>query len=179
MTTKQTRLIMVRHGQTLWNHERRIQGGSSDTPLSENGQQQIKDLGLSMKEVKIRAVYSSPLQRAQNTAQAIANHHHLKVNIEPDFRELEVGQFEGMSIEGLTKDFSSFLLDWREGDGKSKLPGGESLADLRDRTWGKVQEIISGTNGTVVVVSRWREYANSGFSPPVKVSSILPTASPG
>jgi broad specificity phosphatase PhoE len=106
------------------------------------GIKQVERLGLALKETKIDAIYSSPLKRAFDTAQAIASHHQLAVQVEPDLREMEVGELEGVSIAELGTSFSQFLLQWRQGQGLEKLPGGESVVDLADRVWVTVQFII-------------------------------------
>lgn len=134
---------------------RRIQGGSSDTAMSQTGKQQAKNLALALKGEKLSAIYSSPLQRALDTARAIARHHRLKVQVEPELRELEVGELEGVLAESLGTDFSHFLLHWQRGDGSEKLPGGESLADLQQRAWSAVQRIAARHDGTVVLVSHY------------------------
>lgn len=109
-----------------------------------------------MKETKIDAIYSSPLKRAFDTAQAIASRHRLTVQIEPDLREMEVGELEGISIAELGTTFGQFLLQWRQGQGLEKLPGGESVVDLADRVWAIIQLIINKHDrGTVVVVSHF------------------------
>jgi len=113
-------------------------------------------LGLALKKTNIDAIYSSPLKRASDTAQAIASRHRLTVQIEPDLREMEVGELEGISIAELGTSFGQFLLQWRQGQGLEKLPGGESVVDLADRVWATVQLIIKKhERGTVVVVSHF------------------------
>ncbi len=59
---------------------------------------------------------------------------------------------EGKAISNLITDFSHFLLQWREGQGAEKLPGGESLADLRERAWKVVERIVSSHEGTTVAI---------------------------
>lgn len=116
----------------------------------------MERLGLALKETKIDAIYSSPLKRALDTAQAIASHHQLAVQVESDLREMEVGELEGVSIAELGTSFSQFLLQWRQGQGLEKLPGGESVVDLADRVWVTVQFIIKKhQQETVVVVSHF------------------------
>jgi len=150
------KLILVRHGETAWNQERRIQGGSSDVELSEEGKQQAARVGLALKNTEIDAIYSSPLRRALDTAQAIAGYHKLKVQIEPDLREMEVGELEGVSIADLGTSFGQFLLNWRQGLGTEKLPGGESMVELADRVWAIIQSIKSRHDqGNIVVVSHF------------------------
>lgn len=147
---------MVRHGETVWNQERRIQGGTSDTELSEVGSKQAESVGLSLKEMEVSAIYSSPLKRALDTAEAIASHHRLEVQVEPDLREIDAGDLEGRSIVELGTTFSQFLLRWQEGQGSEKMPGGESVIDVANRAWSVIQQIVSKHNqGTVVVASHY------------------------
>jgi broad specificity phosphatase PhoE len=120
------------------------------------GRKQVERLGLALKGTKIDAIYSSPLKRALYTAIAIASHHQLAVQVEPDLREMEVGELEGVSIAETGANFSQFLLQWRQGQGSEKLPGGESVADLANRLWATIQSIKEKhRQETVVVVSHY------------------------
>lgn len=123
--------------------------------MSQTGKQQAKSLALALKEEKLSAIYSSPLQRALETARSIARYHRLEVQVEPELRELEVGDLEGVLAESLGTDFSHFLVKWQKGEGSEKLPGGESLADLQQRSWTAVQRIAANHDGTVVLVSHY------------------------
>ena len=124
--------------------------------MSEAGRKQAESLGLSFKDKEISAIYSSPLRRALDTARAIASHHQLEVQVEPDLREIDAGDLEGRSIVELGTSFSQFLLRWRQGQGSEKMPGGESVADLADRVWSTIQRIVGKEErGTVVVVSHF------------------------
>ncbi len=150
------RIILVRHGATPWNQERRIQGGSSDTPLSEVGKKQAGDLARLLNGENIVAIYSSPLQRALDTAQAIAQFHPVEVTVARDLREIEVGEFEGIPMASLGTTLDEFLLEWQQGGELEKLPNGESLADLAQRAWAFIQRLTSKYNdGVVVVVSHY------------------------
>lgn len=120
------------------------------------GRKQAERLGLALKETRIDAIYASPLKRAFDTAQAIAGHHGLVVQVETDLREMEVGELEGISIVELGTTFSQFLLQWRQGQGVEKLPGGESVIDLADRVWAIIQLILKKhEQGNIVVVSHF------------------------
>ena len=113
-------------------------------------------MGLALRETKIDAIYSSPLKRALDTAQAIASHHQLTVQVEAGLREMEVGELEGVSIAELGTSFGQFLLEWRQGQGLEKLPGGESVVELADRVWATIQLIIKEhERETIVVVSHF------------------------
>ncbi len=150
------RIILVRHGETPWNQERRAQGGSSDPPLSEVGRKQAENLAQLLKKENIVAIYSSPLQRALDTARAIARFHQIEVTVEPDLREIEVGEFEGIPLASLGTTLDYFLLEWQKGNGSQKLPGGESLVDLAQRAWACVQRVTDKyKDGVVVIVSHY------------------------
>lgn len=150
------RIILVRHGATDWNQQRRIQGAGSDTELNETGKEQARSLAELLKKEDIVAIYSSPLKRSLATAETISQYHPIGVTVVPDLREIEAGEFEGMPLASFDSTLDQFLLDWQQGNGAAKLPGGESLVDLSDRTWAVIKDIMNKhSNGTVVVVSHY------------------------
>ena len=132
------RIILVRHGKTDWNQELRIQGGSSDTPLNAEGRQQAENMASRLSQRSIQAIYSSPLKRAIETAEIINSHHNVEIMVEKSLREIEAGELEGAASAELGKRFSEILTQ----DGVSnRMPGGESLTDLQQRSWGLIQQI--------------------------------------
>ncbi len=150
------RVILVRHGETDWNQVRRVQGGSSNTPLNENGKQQVESLALKLKSEPIQAIYSSPLQRAWDTAQAIAGHHQLEVEVEPLLREIEVGHLEGTSVAEMGKRLDQLLTIETPNASLPRMPGGESLTELQQRAWATIQRLVDKhPDGVVVVVSHY------------------------
>ena len=150
------RVILVRHGQTEWNRLHQIQGSNSDTSLNKTGRQQVESLALRLKKEPIQAIYSSPLERARDTAQAIARYHRLEINPEPDLREFDLGELEGTRIEDLNQSYRELLLITREGETLPRVPGGESLKEVQQRAWNAVQRIVSRHNeGTIVIVSHY------------------------
>ncbi|MDP6510721.1 MAG: histidine phosphatase family protein [Dehalococcoidia bacterium] len=147
------RLILVRHGQTQWNVERRFQGGGSDIELNEVGHRQARAVGEAMRAEKIDAIYSSPLSRARDTAQQIAQHHDMRVTLEPDFTEIDAGDLEGFHFGQLPQEHPAFWKQWREGTGSIACPGGESLGDVMERAWAALVRIRDHhPEDTVVVV---------------------------
>ena len=150
------KLILVRHGETYWNAERRIQGGSSDTELSETGIKQANKLASFLKNENIAAIVSSPLNRAMATAEAIASQHQLPVEVADGLKEIEVGEMEGLSLSNLNTTFSQFLMQWWRGGGSERLPGGESLVELQQRSWEAIERLMAKRkDGTVVAVSHY------------------------
>ena len=157
------KLILVRHGETYWNDERRIQGGDSDIELNDTGLEQARKLAAFLENEPIAAILSSPLQRAIATAEVIASHHQLPVEIDQGLRELKVGELEGMSVSNLSTTFSQFLMQWWQNGGAVKLPNGESLVELQQRAWKAVERLLErhktspehNEGTTMIVVSHY------------------------
>jgi len=157
------KLILIRHGETYWNDERRIQGGDSDIELNDTGLEQVRKLAAFLENEPITAILSSPLQRAISTAEVIASHHQLPVEIDQGLRELRVGELEGMSVSNLSTTFSQFLMQWWQDGGATKLPNGESLIALQQRAWKVIEDLLErhktspehSEDATVVVVSHY------------------------
>ena len=157
------KLILIRHGETYWNHERRVQGGDSDIELNDTGLEQARKLAAFLENEPITAILSSPLQRAIATAEVIASHHQLPVEVDQGLRELKVGELEGMSVSNLSTTFSQFLMQWWQEGGPMKLPNGESLVELQQRAWKAVERLLEkheinpghSEGTTVIIVSHY------------------------
>jgi probable phosphoglycerate mutase len=149
------RVILVRHGETDWNKEKRIQGGSSDPPLNETGRQQAEGLARRLGQEPVEAIYSSLLRRSLDTATAIARRHQLEVVIEPSLREIEAGTLEGVLTGNLGKRLTHLLTADAGSDALPKPPGGESLADVQRRAWGTIQRLSQKHPHGLVVVSHY------------------------
>ena len=91
-----TTLLLVRHGETDWNRELRIQG-SSDIELNELGRKQAEALADELAHVELDAIYASDLSRARATAETVAERLGLPVTVDPDLREIDVGSREGLT----------------------------------------------------------------------------------
>jgi broad specificity phosphatase PhoE len=150
------RVILVRHGETAWNKAHRMQGGGSDTPLNETGNRQKELIALRLKAENIQGIYCSPLQRAMDTANAIARYHSLEVMVEPALREIDIGEFEGASVFDIGRQMDEVLTTGYSGETAPTMPGGESLKDVQTRVWGTLQGLVSRySGGNVVVVSHY------------------------
>ena len=143
------KIMLVRHGETDWNRVKRVQGGSSDTPLNDIGREQAKGLASLLAGEKIKAVFSSPLQRAVVTAKGIASLHNLSVEINPALREIEAGELEGILSADLGKRFSEYLF---ENDKPVTIPGGESLPDVQERIWGFIKSLSEEYDECTIVL---------------------------
>jgi len=147
------RLILIRHGETLWNEHHKFQG-ISDIELSPKGMSQAKHLAESLKEESLAKIYTSPLIRARQTAEQIALFHCCPVVVVEELKELNQGRLEGLTVEDLRRDFKEFLKDWTEHPEAAQLPEGESLEDLQRRAWTAVVRMIAEhTQDTVAAVA--------------------------
>ncbi|MFQ5934300.1 MAG: histidine phosphatase family protein [Dehalococcoidia bacterium] len=147
------RLILVRHGETDANREGRIQGIGND-PLNATGRSQAAALGEHLETYKLDAVYSSPLARALETAEAIARHHNLRPIELKGLQELDIGELDGLTGEEVKERHPDVLEEWMRDVSSLRMPGGESIVELQDRAWAAVQAIAEGhPKGVVVGVS--------------------------
>ena len=101
-------LILIRHGETIWNKEGRVQG-LSDIELSDVGLNQARKLALSIQDLNIKAIYSSPVKRAYQTAQIINEIHNAPIFLEPGLVEMDQGDFEGLTFDGPVKSHTAIL----------------------------------------------------------------------
>ncbi|HAV10463.1 MAG TPA: hypothetical protein DCX22_02470 [Dehalococcoidia bacterium] len=150
------KLILVRHGETSWNKQHWVQGSGSDTVLNDRGKKQAERLAQALSHTNIGSIYSSPLIRALDTAQAIAQPHQLCITPVPDLREMAFGTIEGKAITDIGGDFIRYLMKWHIDGGTERVPGGESLVEMADRSWAATHQIInSDTHQTIVLVSHF------------------------
>ena len=149
-------VILVRHGETDWNQERRVQGSGSDRQLTGTGRRQAESIGLRLRQERIQAIYSSPLQRALNTARAISRHHQVEVQIEPSLNEIDAGEMEGILVKKIGSYLNQLVASERGDKSISGLYGGEALTEVQRRAWSTIQRLVDKHgDGTIVVVSHY------------------------
>ena len=146
-----TELIMIRHGVTAWNKERRFQG-QIDIPLDDEGLRQAQLLGQSMAGAALAAVYASDLTRARQTAEPLASALGLPVVAEPGLRERHYGDFEGCTWDELQREHAADFARWRAREPDFSLPGGgETLLALHDRVEATMRALAARHPGASVV----------------------------
>lgn len=146
-------MILVRHGQTVWNESGRFQG-ISDIELSAEGKQQAQSLAKSLKDLDLVAIYTSPLTRARETAGIVAQYHNCPVEVAEGLRELDQGELEGLTAQDLRDKYPEFFQKWILQPGMTRLPKGESLKDLQDRAWASVEKILEKhSEGNIMIVA--------------------------
>ncbi|MFN8566065.1 MAG: histidine phosphatase family protein [Kouleothrix sp.] len=127
------RLIIVRHGESEWNRIGRYQG-QQDAPLSELGVRQAEALGGRLQREPFDVIFTSPLQRAAQTAQAIAARHpEVQLLYEPALLEISHGAWEGLMAEEVIERYRDGLHEWRWHPTRAQMPGGESFSNILKR----------------------------------------------
>ena len=144
-------LLLVRHGETLWNAENRVQG-HADSPLSERGIIQAKTISSFLADESITAAYSSDLSRAYETARIIAEPHGCTVVSCPELREADYGEWTGLLMSEVKSHWPEITAAYAKDPTGVKIPGGESARELMERACLKSAEIASAHQGQTVLV---------------------------
>ena len=145
-------LILVRHGETAWNVEKRIQG-HLDIPLNDHGRAQAQAVRDALAQAPIHAVVSSPLQRARDTAQPLADHLGLQVKALETLAERHFGVLQGQSFESMRENNLEAAHAWARRDPHYTPQGGESLHVFYTRVEAAMQAALAWAKpGSSVVV---------------------------
>jgi broad specificity phosphatase PhoE len=139
-----TDILLARHGETDWNRESRFQG-HADPPLNELGRQQAAELAEALAAEELAAVYSSPLQRAFETAQAVAARHGLAAVPVEGLREVDVGSWQGLTRDEVERRFPQQFHRWLDyGRG---WDDGESYEEMGERALVALEELAARHDG--------------------------------
>jgi len=148
-------LLLIRHGETIWNRERRFQG-VMDIPLSEKGREEARQLAAFLGDKHLDAIYSSHLSRALDTAKAVAAYHDLEVQAVEDLSEINVGEWAGLGWEEIWERWPELGRQWYANPPESPPPpGGEYYPDFQKRCMAALEKIAAAHSDTdqVAVVS--------------------------
>ena len=148
-----TELILVRHGETEWN-VKEVFRGRANVALNKTGMIQAELLARYLKDVKISAIYSSPLQRALKTAEIVADYHKLAVQVAPGLVDFDYGQWQGLSHQEVKERYGELYARWIKNPHQVKMPSGESLADVSKRATSVVDEVVKYQAAIVLVSHR-------------------------
>jgi len=137
-----TRLFLIRHGRSVWNATGRIQG-CADPPLDGVGREQARQLAERLRQGTLVALYTSPLQRARETADIIGQV--LGVEVVPDERlkEYDVGDITGLTWEQITEQYPDVTRRWAEASESLEIPGEEGNGPFRERVVTAFDEIVA------------------------------------
>lgn len=145
-----TELILCRHGETDWNRQGRYQG-RTDVALNAHGRQQARDLAQRLSREQVDVVYSSTLSRAYDTAIEIANVHGIiEVRRDPRLDEIDQGAWEGLRRDEIALRHPDELEAWRRYPIDLRLPGGETLDEVRLRVRSALDDIMLLHDGKAI-----------------------------
>jgi probable phosphoglycerate mutase len=144
------RILLVRHGESIWNAEGRWQG-AANPPLSDAGRAQAKQLAEAVRDAGIDSLVASDLDRARETAQVVADALGLPdASIDPGWRERDVGEISGHTREEIEAKWPGLLEQWRRGELES-MPGGER--DITPRVVAALERVAYDHPGACVLVA--------------------------
>jgi probable phosphoglycerate mutase len=147
-----TRIIAVRHGETAWNVDARIQG-QLDIQLNDTGRWQARRVGQALAAEPLTAVYTSDLGRAHETARAIGDVAGISVVAHPGLRERRFGMFEGKTFDEIHQTWPDQAHYWRKRIPDWEPPeGGESLLQLRERVTRTMSDLAGRHPGNQIAV---------------------------
>jgi len=147
-----TQIILVRHGETEWN-VKEVFRGRIDIELNETGLKQAELLAKYLSDIKIDAIYSSPLKRALRTAKMIAGYHKLNVEATPALIDFDYGEWQGLPHQEARDRYKELYAQWINRPDRVRMPAGESLSEVRKRAMSVVDRVIAKYKGSVVLVS--------------------------
>jgi probable phosphoglycerate mutase len=145
-----TRIIAIRHGQTAWNAETRMQG-QLDTALDARGRWQAEQLADALQDEPIDAIVSSDLARAMHTALPLARRRGLRVRADAALRERSFGVFQGFTYAQIARHWPEEAARWRARDAQFGPEGGETLSDFYQRATRAAQRLALEFAGRAVV----------------------------
>ena len=147
-----TIIYLTRHGQTLWNIEKRLQG-RGNSPLTEQGIERAKELRDRIKYIHIDIIYSSPIERALTTANIIKGDKSIEVITDDGLMEMCFGDYEGQITDEVMKENPDWDISLiMKGNTEWAAPNGENLAEVRDRVARTMNKIIEANRGKTILI---------------------------
>ena len=144
--------LLIRHGETDFNRQRRLQGAMG-VPLNETGREQARLLAAHLGGASLDIIYASPISRAEETAAIIAAELDLPLQQDSRLREIAFGDFEGLTFAEVKARYPEAARKWESGYLRYRVPGGESRDDVSRRMRQAWDEIVSADHENVALVS--------------------------
>ena len=145
------RIFLIRHGETIWNKQLKFQG-HEDVPLSTGGLEQASALASRLEGQTLDGVYASDLSRAMETARGLAAPRGLEVFTDPSLREMNFGQWEGLTFKQIQEKYQEQVKLWWSNPVDTRVPGGETLSELAARVTAFVSGLVEKHAGGQVAV---------------------------
>ena len=137
-----THVLLVRHGQNDWVEKRRLAGWTPGIHLNEEGREQVVRLARRLAHLPIKSLYSSPLERCLETAEAIGDSMQLEVTRLPEVGEVRYGKWQGKKIKKVAKKKRSWYAV-QHYPSRFRFPGGETLREVQGRAVAALEELVT------------------------------------
>ncbi len=135
-------IIFLRHGQATNNTQRVLAGRTPGIPLTEKGVDQAEKAAKFLEEMNISTIYSSPIERAKDTAEIVGKHNSIDVRIDDRLIELDMGKFTGMPYDEIFSSHGNVFMKFYNGELEIAHNGVETFADVKKRVLGMVDHVI-------------------------------------
>ena len=146
-------ILIIRHGETAWNTADRFRG-RVPVELSSKGLAQVESLAEHLSRKEISAIYCSPLRRAVQTAEAIAQRRQTAIRPTEKLNDMDFGEWEGLTRDEVKARYADIYATWLEKPDQAQIPGAESLDSIRKRAMSALDEIMEQhKSGTVALVT--------------------------
>ena len=146
-----TTVYMVRHGETDWNRAHRMQGWS-DIPLNERGREQAAFAAMALASVPLDVIYTSPLKRAEKTAEIIRGERKIPLFAEKGFIEINLGKWDGHTPDEMDVLYPGQYDIWRSTPGDVHIDGGETFAKVQERAWKAFLSMVDKEKGKHILL---------------------------
>lgn len=146
-----TTVYMVRHGETDWNRAHRMQGWS-DIPLNEKGKEQAAFAARALASVPLDVIYTSPLKRAEKTAEIIRGERKIPLFAEKGFIEINLGKWDGHTPDEMDVLYPGQYDIWRSTPGDVHIDGGETFAKVQERAWKAFLSMVDKEKGKHILL---------------------------
>ena len=151
VTSRNSIIILTRHGETAWNRTKRLQG-RIDISLSEEGIEEARNLSAALSSVPLSEVYCSPLSRSRETAEILGHPHGLTPKVKDAFIEADYGSWEGKSSDYLRKNFPHDFDKWITHPNDAQIPNGENLERVQKRVVEGFMEVLNESHADVIAI---------------------------
>ena len=152
MADRKQRIYLIRHGETEFNRLG-IFRGRYEVDLNDNGRNQAGETGRALKDEGISFILAGPLGRTTETARIVAGEIGVDYRIDEAFNNIALGKWQGVEKEKVKRDFPEMWKIWISDAEKLKLPGGESVEEVRHRATRRLLEVVAGQDASFAVVT--------------------------
>jgi len=146
-----TRILIIRHGETAWNRGK-IFRGTYDIPLNENGKQQARLAAEALKDIKLDAVYTSPLSRAKESAEIVTEYHGISPITHDGFIDLDYGEWTGKEDSEVAKLWTNEHEAWTTSPHSVRPPGGTTLKEVFDKSFTAMEELAKKHDNETIAI---------------------------